>query len=118
MDGLLAVHAVDDPAGFTPHAVGLLLVADALIDAVTAEDEEVAEHDVAGLVDAPGEEHAAGVVGREDGELAGQDLGDRGGLGGLVTVERDPEQAGSGGDLVDGGEVRAEQVRIHNGAKR
>ena len=37
-DGLVAIDAVHEPGGLAPHAFGLLVVADAVLDAVAAED--------------------------------------------------------------------------------
>jgi hypothetical protein len=104
---------VDEPRRLAPQALGLLFVAQALLDPVAAEDEQIAEHDVAGLVDPAREQHAARVVGREQRELLGQDLGQRRLIGARLTVERHAHRAGRRGDLVDGGEVRAEEVGIH-----
>ena len=47
---LVAVHPVHEPGRLAPRALGLLLVADALLDAVAAEHEHVAEDRVAGVV--------------------------------------------------------------------
>src|SRR5262245_51483955 len=56
-DGFVAVHAVYEPSGLAPDALGFRLGADAGLDAVAAENAEIAHHDVPCLVHAPRQEH-------------------------------------------------------------
>src|ERR1700690_4430606 len=112
-DCFVAVHAVNDPRRLAPGSFRVILVADAGLDAVHAENEQIAHHLVALLVDLPREEHRPRVICREHGERLLQQIRQRTGVGDGVAVERHADQSRRRAKLVDRGQVAAQKVLIH-----
>src|SRR5690606_35328274 len=113
VDRFVPVDAVDEPGRLAPHAVWVFVVADAVLHAISAEDEQIAEDLVARLVDPPRQEHAPRVVGREQREVSPEDLRERGHVFDELSVERRAHDAVLGGKLVNGREIGTQLSRIH-----
>src|SRR5690606_14081359 len=110
---LFAADAVDEPGRLAPDAIRVLVVADAVLHAVPAENQEVAQHLMARLVDPPRQEHAPRVVRREQREVPSEDLRQRGHVLDELAVEGSAHDAVLGGKLVNGREIGTQQGRIH-----
>src|SRR5262249_19062181 len=112
-DRLFAVHAVNQPGRLAPDALGLGLRADAWLDPVAAENQEIAKHEVPLLVDPAGQEHRTGIVRRENREARSEQRRERSEVLRDLAVERHPDVTGLRGQLVDRREVRAEEGLVH-----
>lgn len=67
-DGLVAIHPMNEPCRLAPSPLRILLVSNACLYPVHAQDDEVAHHLMALLVDLARQEHRSGIVRGQHGE--------------------------------------------------
>ncbi len=76
-DGLFAADAVDEPSGFAPCPIRFFVVANTVLDSKATQNEQIPQNLMTRFVDAPREQHGAGVVCRDDGKLGAQEVRQR-----------------------------------------
>jgi len=105
--GFIAIDPVNDPRGFAPDAFRLLFVPHAVLDAVTAENQEIAQDGVARFVDSPRKEHGSRIVRGQNCESLPEERRKRFEISNDLAVERHAKRAIFGRKLVKGRQVGA-----------
>lgn len=108
-----AIDVVHQPSGFAPSDFGLVLVADALFDAVAPQDQQFAHYLMPLFVDSAGQEHGARIVRSEDGEGFFQERGQQSIVPHRFSIEGDTNCSFRGGKFVNRAEVGAKKILVH-----
>ena len=90
-DRFFARDSLDKPRRLAPDTFRLVVVSDAVFDAMAAEDQQVAEDLMTAIVDAPWKQHRARVVRRQDGEVLPQQRRQGRGILDRIALERYPQ---------------------------